>query len=181
MKRAGFTLFCALLLATPAHASGGPRDFEMRGPAAGAVLAGVGAYRSPVLRARRRFDLVGMRWSGRGTPTIALRARRAGGHWTKWTRVPADPDDAPDSGSRERSPRGFSAPVWTGDADFVQYHLSRRVARLALHFVSVAPPKRRALAARRSDVQTGQPPIHPRADWGAADCPPRADPSYGEV
>ena len=189
VKRFGVTLacvLCALCAAASAQASAGVRDFEMRGPATGSAKAAqAGAYRSPVLRAPQRFDLVGMRWTSRLRPTIALRARRAGGHWTKWTRVPTDPEDAPDAGGRERTPRGFSAPVWTGDADYVQYKLSRRVPGLRLHFVSVARHERVALAraSRRSDATTapGQPPIQPRAAWGAENCPPRSAPDFGDV
>src|SRR3954447_26691223 len=113
MRLAGPSFVCAvaLVFAGAAQAASGPSDFEMRGPAAGAVAAGAGSYRSPALRAPKRFDLVGMRWPGRLRPTIALRARRAGERWTKWTRVPSDPDDAPDKDSPERGRRGFSAPV----------------------------------------------------------------------
>ncbi|MEA2492242.1 MAG: hypothetical protein QOJ29_153 [Thermoleophilaceae bacterium] len=168
-------------LAPAALAAGGPSDFEMTAPVATASASG--AYRSPALRAPKRFDLVGLRWSSRQAPTIALRARRAGAAWTKWTRVPSDPDDSPDEGSREGLPRGYSAPVWTGDADFVQYKLSRRVAGLRLHFVSVPRPTRRALAARRTQAQdgTGAPAIQPRAAWGAEDCVPRDKPVFGDV
>src|SRR3954447_1273573 len=121
MKRAGSTLVCvlALIFAGTAHASAnGPSDFEMRGPV-GASASLAGPYKSHVLRAPKRFDLVGMRWRGRLRPTISLRARKADGHWTRWTRVPADSTDSPDVGSRERGAGGFSAPVWTGDADSV--------------------------------------------------------------
>jgi hypothetical protein len=185
MRRVGSTFVCVLTLvfACAAQATPGPTDFELKGAATGAVAAGSGAYRSPALRAPRRFDLVGMRWSGALRPTIALRARKAGGHWSKWTRVPADPDDSPDRGSRERSGGGFSAPVWTGDADYVQYKLSRRVGGFRLHFVSVPRTTRRALASRRattSDVP-GAPPIQPRAAWGAEGCVPRDKPIYGDV
>ena len=183
MKRAGFTLVCvlALVFAGAAQASRGPSDFEMRAPA-GASAAAAGPYKSHVLRAPRRFDLVGMRWSGRLRPTISLRARKAGGHWTKWTRVPTDPDDSPDKGARERTRGGFSAPVWTGDADYVQYRLSRRVSGLRLHFVSVPAPTRRALASRTTQAAPGGPPaIQPRAAWGAQDCVPRDKPVYGDV
>src|SRR6476620_1649944 len=93
------TLVCALALGLvgSADASSGPRDFEMRGPAAGAATASrSGAFRSPVLRAPGRFDLVGLHWTSRLRPTIALRARKAGGHWTKWTHVTTDPEDSPD-------------------------------------------------------------------------------------
>jgi hypothetical protein len=108
MKRAGFTLVCCLVLAGAAHAAQ-PMDFEMAGP--GAVAAKAGGYRSPVLRAVHRFDLVGMRWASGVRPDISLRARKAGGRWTRWTRVPTDREDSPDKGAAEASPRGFSAPV----------------------------------------------------------------------
>src|SRR5205085_9999254 len=118
----------------------------------------------------KRFDLVGMRWSGRGKPTISLRARKHDGRWTKWTAVPSDPEDSPDKAVAA----GFSAPVWTGDADYVQFHLSRRVPGLRLHFVSVPAPTRRALASRTTQAAPGgQPAIQPRAAWGAQDCVPR--------
>ncbi|MEA2423812.1 MAG: hypothetical protein QOH13_222, partial [Thermoleophilaceae bacterium] len=88
MKRLGFTLFCVLALAAPARAAAPkPADFEMAGPAV--VAAKAGSYRSPALRAPHRFTLVGMRWSSRARPDIAVRARKAGHAWTKWTRVPA--------------------------------------------------------------------------------------------
>src|SRR3954451_19580453 len=185
MKRAGFTLVCVLCLAFAAgtaSAAPGPSDFEMKAPAA-ASAAGAGPYRSPVLRAPRRFDLVGMHWSSRLVPTISLRARKAGGGWTKWTRVPTDPEDSADAGSREKNPRGVSAPVWTGDADFVQYKLSRRVGGLRLHFVSVPRPERRALAARTTagEPGSGQPVIQPRSAWGAQDCVPREPAIFGDV
>ncbi|MEA2482619.1 MAG: hypothetical protein QOC55_566 [Thermoleophilaceae bacterium] len=185
VRRSGSLLVCVLVLLSGgvAQASTGPSDFEMRGPAAGAEAAVAGAYRSPALPAPKRFDLVGMRWQGRLRPTISLRARKAGGRWTKWTRVPSDPDDAPDTGSREQTRGGFSAPVWTGDADYVQYKLSRRVTGLRLHFVSIPRPTRTALAARTAQAGTGgaEPAIQPRAAWGAENCVPKAKPDYGDV
>jgi hypothetical protein len=182
MKRAGFTFVCVLVLVFAGAADARVTDFEMRARV-GASAAASGAYKSPVLRAPARFDLVGMRWRGRLHPTISLRARKADGHWTKWTRVPADPDDAPDTDSHERGRGGFSAPVWTDDADHVQYKLSRRVPGLRLHFVSVPSPTRRALAARTQQTTTpgGPPAIQPRAAWGAEDCQPRSAPQYGDV
>src|SRR4051794_28873248 len=185
MRRLGFMVvfvLCLALAAGTASAAPGPTDFEMKA-AASASAAGAGAYRSPVLRAAHRFDLVGMRWSSRLTPTISLRARKLDGKWTKWTRVPTDPDDSADAGSREKNPRGFSAPVWTGDADFVQYKLSRRVAGLRLHFVSVPRVERRALASRKAagEPGSGQPVIQPRSAWGAQDCVPREPAIFGDV
>ena len=182
MRRTRFTLACVVALLVPAGAaSAAPVDFELKAPAAGA--AGAGAYRSPVLRAPRRFDLVGLRWSSGVGADIDLRARKRGGRWTRWTHVPANPDDAPETWTGERSPRGFSAPVWTGDADYVQYRTSRRLPGVRLHFVSV--DQKRGPTARssaRSQAQPGGPPaIQPRAAWGAEDCVPRSGPELGEV
>jgi hypothetical protein len=179
MKRAGSTLACVIALVYAGAAQASVSDFEMRAPA-GATASAAGPFKSHVLRAPKRFDLVGMRWRGRVRPTISLRARKPNGHWTKWTRVPADPGDAPDRAMRG----GFSDPVWTGEADHIQYKLSRRVSGLRLHFVSVTAPTRRALAARTNQTTggAGQPPaIQPRAAWGAEDCVPRDAPVFGDV
>jgi hypothetical protein len=199
---AGLVVLGLALVASPALSVrpyvAAPVDFELAGPPA--VASGGGPVTSPVLKAPGRFDLVGMRWSSRARPDIELRARKAGGRWTTWTHVPADPDDAPDRGSRERSPRGFSAPVWTGEAEFVQYRLSRPVAGLRLHFVNALGTATRvdrirtavrraahsaALAVARvvapAAAAEAQPAIQPRAAWGADACPPRSAASYGEV
>ena len=95
-----------------------------------------------------------------------------------------------------------SAPAWVGEADQLQYRLSRRVPGLRLHFVNVrgtATPGARRLTALRRAVNTAavsagrllgaadasaqepQPAMVPRASWGASQCPPRSAPSYGSV
>jgi hypothetical protein len=65
----------------------------------------------------------------------------------------------------------------------VQYHVSRPVAGLRLHFVSIPASTRRALASRKSadTTGTGMPAIQPRSAWGAQDCVPRGNPAYGDV
>src|SRR3712207_2704133 len=64
-------------------------DFEMAAPAL-LQKAGSGPVESPVLRAPKRFNLVGLRWSGEGEPPrISLRVRRSGGAWSEWVRVGA--------------------------------------------------------------------------------------------
>jgi hypothetical protein len=62
-----------------------------------------------------------------------------------------------------------------GEADWVQYRISRRVPDLKLHFVHAtvtAPAEARTAAS--------QPRIHSRAEWGAAQCPTRRV-NYGRV
>jgi hypothetical protein len=168
---------CAAAVAAPAEAATPPpfraADFELV-PRAAAVAAG-GALRSRPLRAPGRFNLVGLRWSGRGEPTVRVRVRRRGGRWSRWARLDSHAEHRPDAGTGERSARGASAPLWVGAADWVQYRLGRPVSRLRLHFVRV----RSRPTARVS--QEPQPEIVPRADWGASQCPPRQAPDYGQV
>ena len=53
---------------------------------------------SHVLRARRGFDLVGLRGAGRAE----VRVRRRGGDWSPWIALAVRGDHAPDTGSGER-------------------------------------------------------------------------------
>ncbi|HEX8744549.1 MAG TPA: N-acetylmuramoyl-L-alanine amidase [Thermoleophilaceae bacterium] len=177
-------------------------DFEMAAPAAlGAARAG--AVESPVLRAPKRFNLVGLRWEGDSHPRISLRVRRAGGRWSEWVRVGGGADHAPDPGTGERGRGGGgSDPIWAGEADELQYRLSRRVSGLRLHFVNAAgtaTPAERAKTALRRAAQSGfrtvatllgaadagaqdaQPEIAPRAAWENGQCQPRSAPAYREV
>src|SRR5206468_3194982 len=89
------------------------------------------------LRPGKRFNLVGLRWRGPARPAVSIRARRSGSRWTRWVRVGADSADGPDPGHGEPEVHGISAPVWVGEADEVQYRLSRPVRGLRLHFINV--------------------------------------------
>ena len=209
MKRtlATLTLACALVLAAIAAPAlslrpyrAEPVDFELDAPGGPAVRgAAASAYVSPVLRAPRRFNLAGLRWSGRATPRIAVRVRQSGGRWSRWTPVAGHADGAPDAGVNEPAGRSLSSPLWAGEADEIQYRLSRPVARLRLYFVNTTGSTTR-LARVRTEVraaassalvalasldparaQTPAPAIVPRSAWGAADCAPREPADYGEV
>jgi hypothetical protein len=179
------TVSLALLAFAPgAHAADRhvPRasDFELspRGPVAHSAS---GAVRSRPLRAPRRFNLVGLRWRGRAVPSVWLRVRRAAHRWTRWVRLPGEPDGAPDPGSREaRRAHGESSPVWVGKADYVQYRLSRPVPGLRIHFVRVWSDGWHPHAV--SAQSPGEPPIQPRSAWDPGNqCPPRTTPLYGDV
>ena len=179
-----------------------PVDFELAPQAQGAaVAAGAGRVMSAPLRAPARFNLVGLRWRGRAEPSVTVRVRRDGRRWSHWQPLEAHADHNPDPRGPERSVAA-SDPLWVGEADEVQYRMSRRVPGLRLHFVNVngtATPAERlrtalrhaadtamstltaALTGGEAHAQDGRPAIVPRRDWGAAKCPPREAPSYGVV
>jgi hypothetical protein len=175
-------------------------DFEIAPPASALHVAG-GGYESPAIRAPKRFNLLGLRWRGKAKPSISVRVRTSGGQWSRWTALEADPADAPDPG--EGSSDGSTAPVWAGQADYLQYRLSRPVPGLRVHFVNstgtasladraetairtaansgVIAAARFLSAGSAADAQAAQPSIVPRSGWNAQDCPPRRAPQYGEV
>jgi hypothetical protein len=167
-----------------------PVDFEL--------AAGSGGTRSGPMKPGRRFNLVGMRWRGNGRPVVSMRSRLSGGRWTRWVTVSEYTEDAPDPGRGEPDVRGLSMPVWVGEADEVQYRLSRPVPGLRLHFVNVrgsaTPADRVRTALRRAAGSVAalfrggsagaaepQPAIVRRSAWGASDCAPRHAPDYGVV
>jgi len=210
VKRLASALAAACLIALAAvaapaisgrHWRPAPVDFELAPfPGAGASATG-GRLVSRPLRAPKRFNLVGLRWRGSAEPRIRIRTRRAGGRWSRWTPLSSHAEDGPDPGRGEGA-RGVSAPAWVGEADAVQYRLSRPVRGLRLHFVNVlgtaTPADRARTAVRRAahsavasvaglfggtaDAQAGQPAIVSRADWGGDRyCAPRTAPEYGTV
>jgi hypothetical protein len=175
-------------------------DFEMAGPALQAAASG--PVESPVLATPKRFNLVGLRWNGSAEPRISMRVRQANGRWSSWVRVDGGSEHGPDPGTGESSAGGSSDPVWAGEADRVQYRLSRRVSGLRLHFVNTtgtATAADRAKNALRRAAHTGfravaslvgaadagaqdpQPEIAPRAAWEGGQCQPRGAPAYREV
>src|SRR4051794_8113068 len=138
---------------------------------------------SDVLRAPRRFDLLGVRGGGAGAQ---VRVRRAGGAWSRWAPLGSGDSHGPDKDVADLP----SDPVWAGGADELQLRLARRPARdLRVHFVSVGAAAKRhgarsvaRAAAKQAQAGPGSPPpIIPRAGWGGDKIKPRAAPSYGEV
>jgi uncharacterized protein with LGFP repeats len=146
----------------------------------------------PIVRAPKRFDLVGLTWRDRGLVEAQLRVRRDGGRWSRWL----------DPGHGENGERG-SGPLLTGGTDEVQVRLDRVPRGLKLRFVNatgtadrgsrivtsirraantaviaaLGPP---AIAARRQ--ASGAPPMVAREQWDpGGQCKPRSSPGYGEV
>jgi hypothetical protein len=202
---AAVALALSLLVSAPAFSlrpyQPTPIDFELAPGPSGVHASSNGGVLSAPLRAPKRFNVVGLRWRGHAAPGVRMRVRKAGGRWTPWQTLDADGKDAPDAGTGERTRGGMTAPAWAGQADFLQYRLSRRVPGLRIHFVNTtgsATPAERARTGVRRFVSRGlvtaarlfpgrahaaetQPGIVMREGWGAENCPPRAAPSYAQV
>src|SRR3954451_960235 len=156
------------LCVSPASAA----SFSLALPEGGAHASS--AWRTtPVLRAPRRFDLVGLTWAG-GKVEAQVRARKRGGRWSAWFALPAPGGHAPDG---ERAPAGTD-PAFTGAADELQFRLRGAASGLTARFVRALTdaPRVRARAA-----QVSPPAIISRTEWGADSVPPRAGPTYGVV
>lgn len=170
-------------------------DVTPRAPAPGARAAHRGDERGvtlPVIRAPKRFDLVGLTWRDRGLVEAEIRVRRDGGRWSRWL----------DPGHGENGERG-SGPLLTGGTDEVQVRLDRVPRGLKLRFVNATGTADRssrvvtgirraantaviaafgtpAIAQRRQ--ASGPPPMVGREQWDpGGQCKPRSAPGYGEV
>jgi hypothetical protein len=142
---------------------------------------------SRVLRAPRRFDLLGVRGPDAARGRFEVRVRRRGRAWSPWVALAVHGDHAPDTGTGARA----SDPVWAGGCDELQLRGSRRLrGPLRVHFVAVPTAGRRSRRAhaaaadpkRQFPAQPGTPPpIIARSGWGADSVPPRSAPDYGVV
>ena len=104
-------------------------------------------------RAPRRFDLVGLAGHA-GTPQAQVRARTAGGRWTRWTPLPHN-----HAGDRDRSD-----PVFTGSADEFQLRLRGGARGLRARFVRALPHAPAPVPARRAPDQCAR--DHPAPGLG---------------
>ena len=161
--------------------------FELKLDEGAAHVAGWRTTR--VLRAPRRFDLIGLRWARGGHLDAQVRARRRGGGWTPWMALPTL--RRPRARRRPR-PRRHRA------------RLHRRRRRLPAAPARLRARPARPLRARPADrarrpprdrpapgqgaarvrarkSQSSQPAIISRTEWGGDSVPPRAAPEYGEV
>src|ERR671937_1249271 len=169
------------LLARPLNALGRAAPGRVRSFGMDVAPSDFAGATSRVLRAPRRFDIVGVR--GAHAVGLEVRVRRDGGRFSPWVPLAVHGDHAPDTGTGERA----SDPVWAGGCDELQLRAAGRLrATLRMHFVAVPPPSRRALraqaAAKQSSPQPGTPPpIIPRSVWGGDSVPPRQPPDYGVV
>ncbi len=139
---------------------------------------------SRVLRAPRRFDLLGLRGAPAGSE---VRVRRPDRTWGAWTPFGGAHTHAPDhpGGNTDRP----TDPVWAGGSREFQLRApSAPRHALRVHFVAVGTVARRrgAIASRAAaTAQAGgpgsPPPIILREGWGGDKVKPRAAPEPGDV
>ncbi len=160
-----------------AATASGARSFTLDVPHA--AWARGGGRRTGVLRAPRRFDLLGVRARNLGASSLEVRVRRRGGPWSPWTPLGAGEEHAPDAPKLA----GASDPVWAGGADELQLRALHTPAGARVHFVSVpSVPAGGGARLRARAAQAGGPPaIITRAQWGGDGVVPRAKPLYGDV
>ena len=188
----GAAAFAATALRAPAAALARPAVFELDLDAEPLASAAAGGWRTTrVLRAPRRFDLIGLRWARGSQADAQVRARRRGGEWTRWAALHPAGDHGPDSGR----PVPGTDPAFTGAADEFQLRLRGAPRDLRARFVRALPTatvarrvgerlRRRARAsARRAPRQLGGPSVRiiTRTEWGGDSVPPRDTPDYASV
>ena len=158
-----------------------------------ALSAAAGWRTTRVLRAPRRFDLVGLRWARGSRAEAQVRARRRGGKWTRWVDLHPTGDHGPD-GSRT-APAGTD-PAFVGAADELQLRVRGNPRALRAHFVRALPTatvarrvgerlRRRSVAraSQRGRQQAAGPSVRiiTRSEWGGDSVPPRSQPGFGSV
>src|SRR3954471_8531360 len=133
----------------PALAARPDSLFELALPrvcAGKASAAGAGGWRTTgVLRAPRRFDLMGLRWARGSHAEAQVRARRRGGRWTPWVTLHPAGDHGPDGGR----PVPGTDPAFMGAADEFQLRVRGNPARLRARFVRAQPTANLAQRAAR--------------------------------
>ncbi len=182
----GAAAFAAGLL-RPGAAVARPSVFELDLALEGAS-ASSGWRTTRVLRAPRRFDLVGLGWAEGSRAEAQVRARPRGGKWTPWAPLHVSGDHGPDG---ERVPAGTD-PAFVGTADELQLRLKGHPRALRARFVRALPTatvarrvgerlRRRARASKRKQVGGPSVRIITRTEWGGDSVPPRTDPAFGAV
>ncbi len=180
----------ASALRSPASALARPALFELDLDAEPltASAAGAGWRTTRVLRAPRRFDLVGLRWARGSRAEAQVRARRSGGRWTEWAALHVMGDHGPDGA---RAVAGTD-PAFVGAADEFQLRLRGNPRHLRARFVRALPTatvarrvgerlRRRARASAPRQFSGPSVRVITRSEWGGDSVPPRAPADYGSV
>jgi flagellar hook assembly protein FlgD len=163
----------AAAVALPSTAGAAVRFTEQDEPLVAARSLAAGFRILPPRVAPFRFDLVGVRWRGKGRVSFRIAGEEG---WGPWHGARPEAEDLPDRGSVEAGrSRGWTIgnPFWTGPARRIQLRVSAGVTRVRAGFVwSAIQP------APRLPAIAGTPAIISRSAWGADEAIVRAEPSY---
>ncbi|HKG62777.1 MAG TPA: peptidoglycan recognition protein [Solirubrobacteraceae bacterium] len=188
----GAAAFAAASLKSPASALAGRQalfELDLAMEPLTASAAGAGWRTTRVLRAPRRFDLIGLRWARGSRAEAQVRARRRGGRWTQWAALHEMGDHGPDGA---RAVAGTD-PAFVGAADEFQLRLRGNPRALRARFVRALPAatvarrvgerlRRRArTSVRPRQVAGPSVRVITRSEWGGDSVPPRAAADYGTV
>jgi hypothetical protein len=142
------------------------------------------SFRSPVIAAPERFDLVGL--AGELRP-LELRARERGGSWSAWTET-ANGDPVYFGGAEELQLRAHG---WRPKGTLHYVNVSGTTSELggvltdAREAINAAFISATGLVDADAEAQPVRPPIVKRGEWGATrgegGCRPRERPSRGLV
>ena len=112
-------------------------------------------------------QMVGFEWEGETAGAVEVRARQGDG-WGPWALAEGDPDEGPDTDSKEFRGRTTAGPVWVGDGvEQVQVRVKEGdLDGLTLHTIR-SEDRRPARGARPAGAAVGRPGIVTRAAWGA--------------
>src|SRR3954462_15876015 len=119
----GVGSFAAASLRSPASALAARRalfELDLDLEPLRASAAGAGWRTTTVLRAPRRFDLIGLRWARGSRAEAQVRARRRGGGWPAWVPLHTSGDHGLDGA---RAVPAGTDPAFTGAADEFQLRL----------------------------------------------------------
>ena len=189
----GAAAFAACALRSPGAAFARPAVFELDLDGELTASAASAGWRTTrVLRAPRRFDLIGLRWARGSRAEAQVRARRRGGEWTRWAALHPTGDHGPDGGGRRPpapTPRSWARPTSSSCACAGNPRALRARFVRALPTATVARRvgerlRRRGAAriARRSARAQGSLPsvrVITRSEWGGDSVPPRGPADYG--
>jgi hypothetical protein len=114
-------------------------------------------------------QLVGFTWKGAPRGAVEVRGR-AGGGWTPWFDVHANPDEAPDPGTGEGGGSTAAGPVWLGDGvDSVEVRVEDgRLRDLRMEAIRSIEPAGGGFGISGAGAVRGGPGIVPRSAWGAS-------------
>lgn len=173
-----FTMLSTVLPspAAPARIERATKDLgDFSGPTAAAATQG------RVIDEDLDPNLVAFDWSGKAEGALEVRAKGPSG-WTEWFEAHGNPDEGPDSTSKEYSARTSTGVVWLGlAAEKVEVRGHEgRLRGVRMHLLYSPPDSKPVLGIRSAGADPARPGIISRSGWGADETLRRCDADYSK-